>query len=47
MTRTYFAVERGGVLVGDFARVSDVDLSGDVDDLKQRLKTWSGLSRGA
>ena len=41
MTRIYFAVEQDGRLVGDFARVADFDLAGDVDDLKQRLKAWS------
>ena len=42
MARIYFAVVQGGVLVGDFARVADVDLAGDVDALKQRVKVMRG-----
>ena len=42
MARIYFAVVQDGVLVGDFARVADFDLAGDVDDLKQRIKDVRG-----
>jgi len=38
MPHIYCAVYQGGEVVGDFARVADVDLSGDVDALKERVK---------
>ena len=38
MTRIYFAVEHGGVLVGDFDFVEGVDIALDVRALKQRIK---------
>ena len=42
MARIYVAFYHGGELVGDFARVADFDLAGDVDALKEHLKKiWS------
>ena len=38
MAHIYVAVAQGGVLVGDFARVTDIELAGNVEALKERIK---------
>ena len=46
MAHIYVAVAQGGVLVGDFARVTDFESAGNVEALKERIKASRSRLRG-